>query len=138
MDYRKKLQTRLYIGIAYIVIGIALAIISYVTATDNVFISSYGIALIAVGAVRIRNHIIITRSEERIRQQEIAETDERNIMLNHKAQSIAFSLYVLLTGIAVIIFALLDMPQYVMPLAWSICLLVFIYWFSYHYIRRKY
>lgn len=138
MDYRKKLQNRLYLAIAYIVIGAAMAIIAYVTATENAFISSYGIALIVMGAVRIRNHLIITRSEARIKQQEIAEKDERNIMLQQKAQSMTFVLYIMLTGIAVIIFALLDMQQYVQPLASSICLLVAIYWLSYHYIRRKY
>lgn len=137
-DYRATLQKRLYMTIAYIVIGIAMVIVSYISNTDNLFLSGYGTALIACGLVRIRNHIIITRTPERIKQQEIAEKDERNMMLQQKAQSMAYVLYIIISSIILIILGLLDQQQYVQPLAYSICLLLVIYLLSYYYLHRRY
>ena len=85
MDFKKKLKTRLYTAISYIVIGIVMIIVSNILKTDNDFLSSFGLALSVCGVVRIRNYFIITKNDETIRKQEIAETDERNISISNKA-----------------------------------------------------
>ena len=136
MDFKKKLKLRLYIGIIYIILGIAMIIGTFVTKTNNSFISSFGLALIVMGIVRIRNYFIITKNEETIRKQQIAETDERNISIMHKAKSATFSIYVLLLGTAVIILSFLNMHEAAKWIAYSVCLLVVIYWIC-HWVYQK-
>ena len=90
MEFRKKLKTRLYIAIAYIVIGIITTAAAFVLKIENEFFQSYGIALAVCGILRLRQYIKLTSSEENIRKQEIAESDERNIAIANKARSWAF------------------------------------------------
>ncbi|MBE6988830.1 MAG: hypothetical protein E7432_08690 [Ruminococcaceae bacterium] len=137
MEFRKKLKTRLYIAIAYIIIGAITTAVVFGMNIENEFFSAYGIALIVCGAVRLRQYIKLTSSEENIRKQEIAESDERNIAIMNKARSWAFSLYVILMGVAVIILEIIGKAEIATAAAISICGLVVLYWISYHAISRK-
>ncbi|MBQ7898186.1 MAG: hypothetical protein IJ323_07150 [Clostridia bacterium] len=137
MDFKKKLKTRLWIALIYVALGIIMTAGGIVTKTDNSFISSFGLILAVMGAVRMRNYLIITKSEERIKKQEIMETDERNVSIVNKARSITFTAYVLLLGIAVIVLSLLNMREIAVWISYSIFLLIIIYWISYFIIRKK-
>jgi len=137
MEFRKKLKTRLYVAIAYIIIGISTTAAAEIMNLENEFFFAYGIALVVCGIIRIRQYIKLTRSEENIRKQEIAENDERNIAIMNKARSWAFSLYVILMGVAVIILEIIGKAEIATAAAISICGLVVLYWISYHAISRK-
>jgi len=95
MDFKKKLKLRLYLGIGYILSGLIIIAVSYIIDAKNSYFSSFGLALAVVGIVRIRSYLIITKNEERIKKQQIAETDERNIAIRSKAISISFYIYIL-------------------------------------------
>lgn len=138
MDFRKKLKTRLYTAIIMIATGITFIVISAFVSTENEFLSSFGFAWIVIGIVRIRNYFLITKNEETIRKQEIAETDERNIAIANKAKSVAFMVYIFAVCIAVIVLSILNIYRELEKmLCGSVCLLVLIYWVSYHIISRK-
>lgn len=137
MDFRKKLKTRLWVAIIYVALGIIMTVGGTVTKTDNSFISSFGLILAVMGVVRMRNYLIITKNEERIKKQEIMETDERNVSIVNKARSITFTAYVLLLGVAVIVLSLLNMREIAAWISYSIFLLIIIYWISYFIIRKK-
>ncbi|MBE6686821.1 MAG: hypothetical protein E7591_06260 [Ruminococcaceae bacterium] len=137
MDFKKKLRTRLYLAISYIILGCIMIAASFIMKPDNEFISSFGIALAVVGLVRLRNYVIITRSEERIKKQEILETDERNIFIVNKARSVSFIVYTLLLCVAVIVLSFLNMHQIAMWISLSVFLLIAVYWISYFIIRKK-
>ena len=137
MDFKKKLKLRLYTAIIYIVLGIAMIMGAIVIKTDNTFISSFGFALAVIGVARIRNYFIITKSEESIKKQMIAETDERNIAISNNAKSIAFTIYTILLCTGVILLSFFDMHDAVQWIAYSVCLLVLIYWIAYLIIRKK-
>lgn len=137
MDFRKKLKTRLWVAIIYVALGIIMTVGGTVTKTDNSFISSFGLILAVMGVVRMRNYLIITKNEERIKKQEIMETDERNVSIVNKARSITFTAYVLLLGVAVIVLSLLNMREIAVWISYSIFLLIIIYWISYFIIRKK-
>ena len=137
MNFRKKLKTRLWVAIIYVALGIIMTVGGTVTKTDNSFISSFGLILAVMGVVRMRNYLIITKNEERIKKQEIMETDERNVSIVNKARSITFTAYVLLSGIAVIVLSLLNMREIAVWISYSIFLLIIIYWISYFIIRKK-
>ena len=106
--------------------------------TENEFLSSFGFALAVIGIAKMRNYFFITKNEETIKKQEIAESDERNITIADKAKSIAFIAYIIAAGIAVIVLQILNMPQLATIIAYTVCSLIVIYWISYFFIRKKY
>lgn len=137
MEFRKKLKKRLYVAIAYIIIGISTTAAAEIMNLENEFFFAYGIALVVCGIIRLRQYIKLTSSEENIRKQEIAESDERNIAIANKARSWAFSLYVILMGVAVIILEIIGKAEIATAAAISICALIVLYWISYYAISRK-
>lgn len=137
MDFKKKLKQRLCIAITYIVLGIMLIVGTFVIKTENNFISAFGFALVIMGIVRIRNYRMITKNEDTIRKQQIIETDERNISIIHKAKSAAFAVYTFTSGIAVIVLSFINMHEVAKWIAYSLCLLVAIYWICYLVYRKK-
>ena len=138
MDFKKKLKSRLNVGIIYIMLGIIMIVLSFVIPkADNTFVSSFGFALLMIGIVRVRNYLIITKSEENIRKQEIAETDERNISIMHKAKSTAFSIYTLFLSVAVIVVSFLNMHEVAKWISCSVLFLVVLYWICYLVYQKK-
>ncbi len=138
MNFKKKLKTRLYIAISYIILGAGMIAAGFITKTDNQFVSSFGLALAVVGIVRLKQYFTITKNEERIRKQEIAESDERNIAIVHRARSITFSIYVLLACLTVIVLSFMQLHQPVMWISFSVFVLIAIYWITYFIVRKKY
>ena len=137
MDYKKKLRSRLNIAITYIVLGVIFIVGTFITKTENDFISTFGFMMILMGLVRIRNYRIITKDEDTIRKQQIIETDERNISIVHKAKSTAFAVYTFILGAAVIVLSFIGMHEVAKWVAYSVCLLVVIYWICYFIYQKK-
>ena len=136
MDFKKRIKTRLYVGIAYIFLGIAMISITFMNITDNEFVSSFGLALAVMGLVRIRNYFLITRNDEALKKQEIAETDERNISIINKARGMAFIAYIMIAALSVIVLALLGYHGIARWISYSVALLVAIYWVCYIIYRK--
>lgn len=138
MDFKKKLKQRFYIALFYITLGLILVIAAYLGEFENYFVSSFGIALLVMGVIRTIRHCNITRDAQSIRQQELAETDERNLMISERAKSWAFSFSILLAGLSVIVLSLLGYHDLAQPFAWFVCLMTLLYWICYHIVKRKY
>ncbi len=137
MPFKKKLKTRLFVAVGYLIIGIIMIVVFNLLETDNNFLSSFGFALVTIGIVRVRNYLLITKSEETIRKQQIAETDERNIFIANRAKSISFTIYVLLACVSVIVLEILSKTELAMILSGTVCIMLLIYWVSYWIIRKK-
>ena len=137
MEFRKKLKMRLYVAVAYIIIGAITAGYAIVTNVENEFFSAYGIALIVCGIIRIRKHVKLMHNEDAMKQQEIAEKDERNLAIMNKARSWAFSLYIMAVGVAVIILEIMGKQDIATAAALSVCAHVLLHWVSYLIIRKK-
>lgn len=137
MDYKKKLKSRLYTAIAYIFIGIIFSVLYSCGVSENQYVLSLGIAFIIMGILRVRQYMKITKDEESIRKQRIAETDERNIAILHKAKSAAFGLYVFIVATAVIILELLGKSELSTILAWNVCVITLLYWVCYRVYQKK-
>ncbi len=137
MDFKKKLKIRLIFSIVYIVLGIGMIVLFNVIKTKNSFLSSFGFALTIIGVAKVRNYILITKNDETIRKQEIAETDERNISISNKAKSISFMIYIVLVVISVIVLQFLNQTLLASILSTSVCVLIIIYWISYWIINKK-
>lgn len=137
MDFKKKLKIRLYTAISYIVLGVALIVIAFITKMENEYFSPLGFAFAVIGIARVKQYFLISKNEETIKKQEIRETDERNIAIANKAKSVSFSLYILVSCIAIIILQILGKSDLASILGLTVCALLIFYWISYFIIRKK-
>lgn len=137
MEFKKKLRTRLYVAISYIILGAAMIATAELVDTAGAFLSSFGFAIIVMGLVRVWQYRRITKTEESIRAREIVETDERNLTIARRAAHAAFSIYILLGGCSVIALQIAQKQELSQMLAWSMCALVVFYWVSHWVIRKK-
>lgn len=138
MDFKKKLKQRLYIAISYIVLGIILITTDILNHFDNYFFFSFGVALLMMGILRIFRYRKITRDEKSVRQQEVAEKDERLLMMSERAKSWAFSFSLMVGGSVVIVLSLLGYHDLAQPFAWYVCGMTVLYWICWNIIRKKY
>lgn len=137
MDFYRKLKIRLYIAVIYMAIGIMMIAGEIIIKTENSFMSSFGFALVVISAARIRKYFLITRSDVTIRKQEIAETDERNLSIQNKAKSTSFSIYALVSSLAVIALSIFNLHDIAEGIACSVCILIMIYWICYWVYQKK-
>ena len=138
MEFKKKLKTRLYLAIGYIVIGLLIVLATNLCHAADNFLYTFGLIMVVCGVVRLRNHFVMTKDESSIRKQEIRETDERTVMIVQKARSMTFVLYIILAGIAVIALMIAGQEQVAQWISYSICILIAIYWVCYLYFKKKY
>lgn len=137
MDFEKKLKSRLEIAVGYILIGVILVVLNLAKIIENEYLETLGIAFALMGALRIIQYKRITKNEETIKSREIAEKDERNISIMHKAKSMAFGLYILITGVVVIVLEAMGRRENASILALNVCGLVLLYWICYFIYNRK-
>ena len=95
-------------------------------------------ALTVMGILRLIRHRKITKDEAAIRRQEVAETDERTLMMAEKARSWAFTYSILIAGIAVIVLSLMGYHDQAQPFAWYVCGQIGLFWVCWLIIRKKY
>ena len=138
MEFKDILKMRLYLAIGCIVAGILMIVGGAVSGRTDTFFSSFGLCLVIIGIVRIRNYKRITKNEQTIRKQEIAETDERNITLSNKARSWAFYLYLVGASVTVLVLLFMGNEDMAALIGYSVCILVALYWVSYFVLKRKY
>ena len=137
MSFKKKLQTRLYVAIICIALGVVMIVIPFLMPLPDDFLSSFGVAMVVVGLARVRKYRMITKTEETVRKQEITETDERNLEIINRARSAAFSIYLLLLAVGVIVLSLFGLYEVSKWISFAVFLLVLIYWICYLVYRKK-
>ena len=138
MEFKKKMQQRLFVALSYIMLGCLLLVAAFAGKSDNHFFTSFGIALIAMGILRFFRYRKITRDDTTLRKQEVAESDERTRMMAERARSWTFSLSIMAAGILVIVLNLLGYHEEALPFAWFVCIMVALYWLCWCMIKRKY
>ncbi len=137
MNFKKKMNIRLFVAIGYLVLGVGIVAVAAWGRAQQPFFSSFGLALAVIGIVRIRQYVRIVKNEETLRAQEIRESDERNRYLATKAKSIAYYVFVVLAGLAVIVLQILGLVEYAMMLSWCVCALLALYVVVYWILRKR-
>ena len=138
MEFKKKLKQRLYIAVSYIVIGLVLITVDALNHFENQFFFSFGMTLTVMGLLRLHRHRKITKDDASIHRQEVAETDERTLMMAEKARSWAFSYSIMIAGIAVIVLSLLGKHDTAQPFAWYVCGQIGMFWICWLFARKKF
>ena len=135
MKFKNKLKMRLGIAIVYVIIGVLLVVLTSIGIIKNEAMLVFGTAFGACGLVMIVKNIRIFKITENFIEKEIAEKDERNIMIWTKARSLTFSVY---AGIAIIVLYTVNMEYAAQVIAYNLCGVLVIYWICYFIIRNKY
>lgn len=138
MEFQKKLKTRLYVAVSYIVLGLLLILADVVKNSGNYYFFSFGLTLMIMGVLRIFQYRKITRDDKTVRKQELKETDERTRMISERAKSWAFSFSLLVCGIVVIVLSLMGYHDQAQPFTWYICGMVVLYWIFWFILGKKY
>lgn len=138
MGFQKKMKMRHAVAVSYLVLGFSLVLADLLLDLENYFFFSFGIALLAMGCLRLHRNRKITASEETMRKQELAENDERIRMITERARSWAFTLSITASGILVIVLNLLGFRDQALPFAWYVCGMVILYWICWLILSKKY
>ena len=138
MDFKKKMQQRLFLAAGYILLGIVLICTDLLNGSENDFFFSFGLTLVIMGIVQFLRYQKITKSDQSLRKQELTETDERNRMISERAKSWVFSFSVIIAGMIVIVLSLLGYHDQALPFAWYVCGMSTLYWIFWYIIRKKY
>lgn len=138
MDFKRKMKQRLYLAVSYIVLGLVLMAAYMITGLDNSFFFVFGVALLLMGILRLFHYRKITKDDQSIRKQELAESDELTRLIAERARSWCFSLSIVGSGIAVIVLELFGRHEEALPFAWYVCGMVTLYWVCYYIVKRKY
>ena len=138
MNFQKRMQMWHKLAIVYVGIGVLLMVTAAVTKSDNPFLTTFGACLLVLGVTRFLRWRRVTGSPETMQKTEIEMTDERNLMLMHRARSAAFVLYVISASVIVIVLSFLGIHQIAEWIAFSMSILVLFYWICWLVIRRKY
>lgn len=138
MDFHKRMKQRLYVAVAYCILGPILIAAGTVNRFENYFISAFGFALLSMGILRLAQYRKITKTEQSMHRQEVAENDERRLFLSERAKIWTFSFSIMIAGIAVIVLSLLGYHEQAQPFSWFVCLMVAFYWVFYLIAEKKY
>lgn len=129
MNYKKKIKLRMFATIGFVVMGIAIMIVEAVYGFGSTM-RRYGIAACSYWIVMAWRYRKVLQDEEMLREWEIRENDERNIMIEQKAGRLAIMIYVVLSYVAVLVLELMGLsdqaglvavPACVLGAIWLIC-----------------
>ena len=135
MYYNNK---KLLLSIFWIILGAVLIWLSIAEVLDSTYWSGMGGALLAVGVLQVIRNLRYRNNEEFQEKVNIEYGDERNKYL--RMMSWAWTGYIVVLIEAVGVVAALIMGQHTIQiiLAYSVCLIVGIYWIVYMILKRKY
>ena len=123
--------------ITLLIAGLALVGLGVAEIVDE-FWSGMGSALLVVGAVRLLRYYRLKKNEAYREKMETAVTDERNQFIRMKAWSWAGYLFIICTGLSVLVFKLLGNDLLSQASSWGVCLMLVLYWISFFVLKKKY
>lgn len=133
----RNINKRMILSIFWIVLGAALFIGCTLGALDNYW-SGMGGGLMAVGVLQLIRYIKYKTNAEYKENVDTAVNDERNKYISNKAWAWAGYIFVLIAGLAVVVFKITGREELSIMAAYSVCLIMILYWISYTLLRKKY
>ena len=131
------LNKRLVLSIFWLILGIALIVLSALDILDSTMWSGMGGGLCGVAVLQIVRNLRLRRSEAYREKEEIAVNDERNRYLRLKAWSWAGYLFVLASGAANIVLLILRLRAYAVMMSFCLCFVLFTYCAAYYILQHR-
>ena len=133
MKYGKKI----YLSIFWMVLGAALIGCNMAGLVGEIW-SGMGGGLLVGGGLQVYRQLKYRRNEEYREKVDIAMEDERNRFIRSKAWAWAGYLFVIIAAVGSIGLRIAGREELADMAAYGVALLVFLYWFSYMVLSRKY
>ena len=134
---KEKKESKFLVSIVYIIIGCIVVGLSIAGRLDE-FWSGMGSALLTIGMIRFIRNYRLNKNEIYREKMEIEANDERNHFIRNKAWAWAGYLFVMIMAVATIIFKIIGQDTLMMFASGSVCLVLVLFWVSYHILKRKY
>ena len=135
MYYNNK---RLVLSIFWIILGAVLMWLAIAEVIDAAYWSGMGGALIAVGVLQVIRNLRYRNNPEYQEKLDIEYGDERNKYLRMMSWAWTGYIVVLIEAIGVVVALIMGQHTIQVILAYSVCLIVGIYWIVYMILKRKY
>ena len=121
----------------WLILGITLVACGMMEVVDPYW-SGMGGGLLAVAVLQIVRYIRYYKNPEYREAVDVQTKDERNKFLAGRAWAWAGYLYVMLNGIAVIGLKLAGYEELSVWAAYSVCVILLLYWICYLVLKKKY
>ena len=125
------------VSVLYIVIGVILIGLGFAGKVDE-FWNGMGAALLVIGVIQLIRRYRFDKNEAYREKMEIETNDERNKFIRNKAWAWAGYLFVMIMAVACIIFKIFEQDLLSMASSGAVCLMLVLFWGSYHFLKRKY
>ena len=132
-----KVEKRIITNILSIALGACLLGLSCWGILDA-FWSGMGGALISLGIIRTIHILRYSRDEAYREEKQIEAKDERNQFLRNKAWAWAGYLFIMIMAVACIILRIVGQETLSTVASSTVCLMLVLFWGSYHLLKRKY
>ncbi len=132
-----KRDKRIYVSIMWIIIGVTLIGLAFAGIVDE-FWNGMGSGLLVIGVIQVIRFYRFQKNAAYREKIEIEEADERNHFIRNKAWAWAGYMFVLITAVAVIVLRIIGQDLLSMAAAMAECLVLILFWVSYHILKRKY
>ena len=132
-----KKDKRILLAVIYVVIGSVLMGFAIAGKLDE-FWSGMGSTLLVIGILRLVRAYRINKNEAYREKLEVEASDERNQFIRNKAWAWAGYMFVIIMGVAVIVFKVMGQETMSMAAGMAVCLVITLFWISFYVLRRKY
>ena len=132
-----KQNKRLYVNILWLIVGSILIGLSFAGIVDEYW-NGMGMAFAIVGAINLLRIHRLNKNEAYREKRELEMSDERNRFIRNKAWAWAGYLFVLIAGVCTIVFKIMGQELLSQAAAYTVCLIMILYWISYMILKRKY
>ncbi len=135
MYYNNK---KLILSIFWMILGAVLLGLTVTEVLDSSMYAGMGGALIAVGALQVARNLRYRKDPEYREKIDTEANDERNSFLRMKSWSWTGYVVVLVEGVGSIAAMILGKRELQLTLAYSVWLIIVVYWISFFIISKKY
>ena len=129
---------KLILSIFWMILGAVLLGLSVTEVLDSSMYAGMGGALIAVGALQVARNLRYRKDPEYREKIDTEANDERNSFLRMKSWSWTGYIVVLVEGFGSVAAMVLGKRELQLTLAYSVWLILVVYWISFFIISKKY
>ena len=129
---------RLFLSVFWVILGAVLLVLSVTEVLDSARYAALGPAFMVMGALQIAKNLKYRRDVAYREKIDTEVSDERNRFLRMKSWSWAGYITVLVEGIGSVVAMVMKQETVQLVLAYSVCLLIAAYYFSYLILSKKY
>lgn len=134
----QNVKSRMIWYMALLFIGIIIYISAeFFEVIDN-FWSGMGICFVIVSIIRLIQIGRFKNDAEYAKKLTVKHSDERNHYLANRARSHTFYYSILVEGVTIILFNIMDMSEIAQVIGMVLCGQIIIYWITYFLLKSKY